>query len=211
MKLVSDELGQKAYRKVKNMILTKQLLPGQKIVQDKLAEDLGISRTPLRSALQMLEGENLVESLPRRGVVIKQFTDEEVVEIYDCRMALEGTAVRLFTERANPAKLRKLFEPFQGDSTEIDLVAYQKADSQFHSHIISKCGNGYLAKLFHQGNLLVFIDLIGLVRPPEETLSEHLAIISAIEQKDANLAEQLAKDHLVKSKELISERIKNAN
>jgi len=66
MKLTNDELGNQAYKKVKSMILTKKLKPGQKIVQDKLAADLGISRTPLRTALQMLEAEYLVESLPRR-------------------------------------------------------------------------------------------------------------------------------------------------
>lgn len=90
------------------MILTKELIPGQKIVQDKLAQGLGISRTPLRSALQMLEGEYLVESVSRRGVFVRKFCDEEIVEICDCRMALEGRATHLFTEIATPEDVAKL-------------------------------------------------------------------------------------------------------
>lgn len=208
IKISNDELGTLAYKKIKEMILAKELMPGQKIVQDKLAESLGISRTPLRTALQMLEGEYLVESVPRRGVFVKKFSDEEVVEIYDCRMALEGRATHLFTETATPEdinKLKKLFEPFT--SGEINVADYQKADSEFHDTIIRGCGNNFLAKVFYQSNLLVIIDIIGLVRPPEETLSEHMKIIEAIENKDQELAESLAKSHLEKSKVLILKKI----
>ncbi len=203
MKITNDELGNQAYKKVKNMILTKKLRPGQKIVQDKLAADLGISRTPLRTALQMLEAESLVESLPRRGMIVKEFSDSEIIEIYDCRMALEGTAIRLFTENCTKTdinNLKKLFQPFDQNTKELDSSLYQIADMEFHNTIIEKCGNSFLARLFKKGNLLEFIDLIGLKRPATETLSEHLNIIAAVEKKDTDVAEQLIKEHLKKSK-----------
>lgn len=207
-KIANPELSEQAYKKVKAMIISRKLVPGQKIVQDKLAESLGISRTPLRSALQMLEGESLIESVPRKGVIVKEFNDEEIVEIYDCRMALEGTAMRLYTNLAPTyeiKRLRALFQPFLKGA--INLAKYQIADSKFHASIVHGCGNNFLSKLFQQGNLLVFIDIIGLVRPPEETINEHLEIIAAIEARDPDLAESLAKAHLNKSKELILERI----
>ncbi len=207
-KIFNNELSAQAYQKVKSMIMLKELLPGQKIVQDRLADDLGISRTPLRSALQMLEGEGLIESLPRKGVIVKEFTDKEVLEIYDCRIALEGTAIRLFTERASAdevEELRQLFLPFlQG---EIDKKNYQQADAMFHDTIMKGSGNSFLHKLFHQGNLLVCIDLIGLLRAPNETLPEHLKIIQAIENKDVDLAESFAREHLEKTKQLILKQI----
>ncbi|MEM1136253.1 MAG: GntR family transcriptional regulator [Bacteroidota bacterium] len=212
MKIINDELGKQAYKKVRGMILSKRLQPGQKIVQDKLAEELGISRTPLRSALQMLEAEYLIEAAPRKGVRVKAFTNQEIIEIYDCRIALEGTAIRLFTQRATSSdiqKLNKLFDPFQNNTNKIDSVLYQKADSQFHNTIIKKCGNGFLTKLFQQGNLLVCIELIGLVRPAKETLPEHIAIISAVEERNVDLAERLSKDHLDKSKQLIIRKVKD--
>lgn len=204
MRITLDELSKQAYRKVKTMIVTKKLLPGQKIVQEQLADKLGISRTPLRFALQMLEAESLIESIPRRGVVVREFSDTEVIEIYDCRIALESTAIRLFTEKASQQeidKLRNLFTPFK--KGEIDERLYQKIDSEFHNSIIKKCGNNFLYNLFQKGNLLVCIDMIGLVRPPQETLQEHLDIVSAIHIRDIDLAENLIKHHLIKSKQLI--------
>ncbi|WP_242083525.1 GntR family transcriptional regulator [Aestuariivivens sediminis] len=206
MKISNDELSVKAYHKVKNMIVSGKLQLGQKIVQDKLAEKLGISRTPLRSALQMLEAESLVESLPRKGMAVKIFSDKEVLEIYDCRIALESMAVKTFVKvsvKSDIEKLYNLFKPFLG-SKDIDVMKYKKADSLFHEMIIKKSGNEFLYKLFNRGNLLICSDLIGLVRSPQETLSEHMDIIEAIEEKNSKLAEDLIKEHLEKSKKLIS-------
>lgn len=211
-KISSDELSQQAYKKVKAMIMSKKLQPGQKIVQDKLAESLGISRTPLRSALQMLEAEYLVESVPRRGMMVKKYSDKEVIEIYDCRMALEEAAVKLFTENASHAqvaKIRKLFQPFLTQTPKIEVTAYKKADMEFHDSILQNCGNSFLYRLFQKGNLLFLIDIIGLIRPPEETLPEHMDIISAIEKKDANQAVIHTRNHLNLSRELIIKKIQD--
>ncbi len=208
--LSSNELTTLAYKKVKAMILSNQLKPGQKIVQDKLALDLGISRTPLRSALQMLEAEYLVESIPRKGVVVRRFSDEQIIEVYDCRIALEGMAIRCFTETATQSKinkLRKFFHLYRTKAEEIDEEAYQKEDIKFHDFLIQNCGNDFLIRLFQQGNLLEFIAQIGLIRSPEETLPEHLSIIEAISDRDIDLAEQLGKNHLLISKNLVMEKI----
>lgn len=208
MRITSDELSKQAYKRVKKMIVSKKLVPGQKIVQEQLADKLGISRTPLRTALQMLEAESLIESIPRRGVVVREFNDQEVIEIYDCRIALEGMAVRLFTARASQPEidsLRNLMSPF--NKGEIDERAYQKADSEFHDSIIKNCGNSFLYDLFQKGNLLVRIDMVGLVRPPGETLQEHMDIVSAIQGRDVDLAETRIRQHLEKSRQLI---LKNA-
>ena len=207
-KISNDELGAQAYKKVRSMIISNKLVPGQKIVQDKLAESLGISRTPLRSALQMLEAEYLVQSVPRKGVIVKEFSDKEIVELYDCRIALEGTATSLFTTIASEAEIDRLtglFQPFL--ESPIDANKYQIADSIFHDSIIQGCGNSFLSKLFQQGNILLIINMVGLVRPPEETLNEHLSIIRAISKRDSELAESLVKSHLDKSKQLILSNI----
>ncbi|MEM8967829.1 MAG: GntR family transcriptional regulator [Bacteroidota bacterium] len=206
---MSDGLERAAYQKVKQMILSHELTPGQKIVQNKLADELGISRTPLRSALQMLEAEHLVESIPRRGVIVRYFSNEEIIEIYDCRIALECMAVRLFTQRARPAAIKKLsnlFMPFADRTEPIVLREYLTNDIKFHDTIIRQCGNNFLRKLFQQSNLLIYIDRIGLVRPPEETLPEHLAIIEAMTARDADQAELLMKKHLIHSQKLIAEQ-----
>ncbi|GAB5562665.1 MAG: GntR family transcriptional regulator [Synoicihabitans sp.] len=204
----SDELGAKAYQRVRSMILSGRLPAGKKIVQDRLAEKLGISRTPLRSALQRLEGESLVQSIPRRGMIVREFSQEQVIDFYDCRIALESMAVRLFTSRVSVAELKvlaELFVPFQ--TGDIDENAYRRADSKFHDFIAQNCGNDMLRRLFVSGHLLVCIDLIGLVRPPAETLPEHLAIIEAITQGDADQAESLIRSHLLISQNLVRQRL----
>lgn len=197
-----------AYQKVKEMILNNQLKSKEKIVQDKLAESLGISRTPLRSALRRLESEYLVESIPRKGVVVKKFTDKEVIEVYDCRIALECMAIQLFIEKASDEDIEELaniFSPFTGNCS-IDNVAYQKADFKFHETIINKSGNTFLTRLVNHGNLLNSIERIGLVRPPAETLQEHIEIIDAIKARDLDKAGKLCKDHLMISKNLILQK-----
>ncbi len=207
--LTNRELSSLAYKKVKEMILSNQLRPGEKIVQDKLATTLGISRTPLRTALQMLESEYLVESIPRRGVVVRKLSNEKMVEIYDCRIALESTAVRRFTQIATKDKIervKRFFSDFIKQSN-IDVEKYQIEDIKFHDYIITNCGNSFLGKLFQQSNLLLCINQIGLVRPAHETLPEHLKIINAIDDGDCNLAVELTKDHLLKSKDLITRKL----
>lgn len=210
MRITSHELSKHAYRKVKQMIRSKKLLPGEKIVQEQLADKLGISRTPLRAALQMLEAESLIESIPRKGVIVRKFSTQEAIEIYDCRIALECTAVRLFSQKATQLEidsLRNLLKPFV--KSQIDTKAYQVADSLFHDTIIKNCGNHFLYSLFQKGNLLVCIDLIGLIRPPQDTVQEHFDIVSEIEKRDADAAERYMKEHLEKSKRLLLKIIEN--
>lgn len=211
MKIFNEDLGVKAYEKVKELIRSKQLKPGQKIVQEKLAKELGISRTPLRSGLQMLEAESMIESIPRRGVIVKQFTNQEILEIYDCRIAMECMATKLFAERASQVQIDKLYDlfiPFK-QLPIIPLDDYQKADSIFHNTLIEHCGNKFLFNLFQRGNLLLCIDLIGLIRHPEETFEEHIQIIDALNNRNANLACTLIEQHLNITRELILKKIAN--
>jgi len=206
MKIAATELTAQAYHRVRAMIRATELKPGQKIVQEKLAAQLGISRTPLRSALQLLEGENLVVSVPRRGMFVRKYSPEEIDHIFDCRVALEATATRLYTKIASVEmidQLEAIFDPFSS-LMKIDAKAYQKADSRFHQLLIEGCGNPFLQRLYKQGNILVCLDLIGLIRPAEETMSEHSAIINAIRSGDGELAEKEMKHHLVISQHLLN-------
>jgi len=132
-----SELSQPVYQRLKEMIVNGSLLPGQKLKQEKLAAELGVSRTPLLKALQSLEHEMLVESIPRRGMFVKEISAQEIIDVYDCREAVESMALRLAIERATDAeilKMKKIFEPFS-DTDKIDVKKYQKADENFHDLI----------------------------------------------------------------------------
>jgi len=204
-----SELSQPVYKKLKDMILVHELIPGQKIVQEKIAKQLGVSRTPLLKALQMLEYEMLVESIPRRGMFVKIMDWQEMVEVFDCRESLEGMAVNLITQKKNPAlvqKLQKLMEPFL--SGNIDIAKYRKADARFHQTIIDQCGNALLKRMYFFGNIYAKVVQAGLVRAPEETLPEHLKIIKAIENGNVEIAEKEMRQHIHNSRKLLVEHLK---
>lgn len=198
-------INEPIYLRLKEMILNGELKQGEKIVQEKIAELLGVSRTPLMKALLALENEYLVKSIPRRGMYIRSWNQKEIIDIYICREAIEGMAARLLAQSKDDRVIKELkdcFSPFLA-SKEINLKAYTKADETFHSLLIKLTGNEPLDKIYFFGNIHDKVIGHGLIRPPEETLEEHFKIIEAIEKGDADKAEQFAREHIKKSRELL--------
>jgi DNA-binding GntR family transcriptional regulator len=205
------DLSTPIYYKLKEMIIKNELKPGEKLFQEKLASRLGVSRTPLLKALQKLEYDYLIESIPRRGMYVKKLSIREMYDIYDVREGIETVAVRLVTERINKKQLLQLiniWKPFEKDSP-IDIEKYRNADDRFHALLLEFSGNKMLQKVYIHSQVQMRVEQMGLMRPPEETLSEHLAILNAIEAKDADRAVQELRNHLQKSKALIQENYKN--
>lgn len=200
-----QNLNEPIYLKVKEMIVSGELKQGEKIVQEKIAEALGVSRTPLMKALLALENEYLVESIPRRGMFVRSLGQKEIFDIYVCREALEGMAARLLAQSSDKTtvkELRDCFSPFFSVD-KIDLDVYAKADEKFHSLLIKLTGNAPLDKIYFFGNIHEKVISRGLLRPPEETLNEHIKIIDAIENGDADQAEKFAREHIEKSRILL--------
>ena len=195
------ELADRIYARVKQMIFDQELKQGQKIVQEKLASELGISRSPLLKALQKLNAEMLVESIPRRGMYVKTIDMEELEDVFECRAVLEGLSARLVANRIRKDQLRKLkscFKAFQGKKN-INMEAYAKADRDFHGYILEWSGNKVIPQLEMLGNVHLKAMQAGLLRAPEDTLPEHLNIIEAIENGDGQKAEELMRFHIEKS------------
>jgi len=202
-----SDLSKPVYDKLKAMILSNELQSGQKIIQEKLASELGVSRTPLNKALQLLEFENLVESIPRRGVYVKEIDMNEMLEVFDCREGLEAVAARLAAGKQDPSigiKLKKIFAPFITKKEKISSDKYRLADELFHYELINSSGNQLLRRLYRFDNMSDKIIHMGLVRPPEETLNEHLKIIEAICRNEPEIAANEAIKHIRKSRELIA-------
>ena len=89
-----ENLDRKVYRELKSMIVDRKLKPGDKILQEKISQEFGVSRTPLMCALKKLEQEKLVQAIARRGFYVRRFTKEEVLEAFELREILEGLAAR---------------------------------------------------------------------------------------------------------------------
>lgn len=199
--LAHVELVDRVYQKVKQLIFDQELKPGQKLVQEKLAEQLGVSRSPLLKALQKLESEFLVENIPRRGMYVRSLSLQEIHDIFQCRAVIEGLSARLAAKLASPDDIKELvllFTPFQ-KMKNIDPLTYAVADRNFHNRIMHISGNAMILKLEMLSNIHLRAYQAGLLRPPEETLDEHFAIIEAISRKKATLAERLMRNHIEKS------------
>jgi DNA-binding GntR family transcriptional regulator len=203
-----SELSDSVYEALKEMIVKNELKPGQKLLQEKLAAQLGVSRTPLLKALQMLEYDFMVESLPRRGMFVKKPTAKEMQDYYDVREGIEIVAIRLVTRRITDIQLRqlkKIWEPFKNQNP-INLMKYRDADDKFHSMLLDFSGNPILTKIYNHSFIQARVAQMGLMRTPEETLSEHISMLNAIEAGDADLAEKELRAHLQKSKALIEKK-----
>ncbi|MCU0604182.1 MAG: GntR family transcriptional regulator [Desulfobacterales bacterium] len=201
-----ENLDQKVYQILKAMIMDRQLLPGRKIPQEKLAVDLGISRTPLVNALKFLEQEKLVQSVPRRGFFVRLFTKSEMIAIFELREVLEGLAARRAAEQITAREvthLKGFFRQFAGARTIGDLKVYAREDRRFHKFVSETGSKEFLKSILETYNIISFSyqsELSeGLVRPPEETIQEHMAIIEAISKRDAAAAERLMRRHLSNS------------
>jgi DNA-binding GntR family transcriptional regulator len=210
-----ENLDQKAYQILKTMIMDRQLLPGEKIPQEKLAEDLGISRTPLINALKFLEKEKLVQSIPRRGFFMRTFTQKEMISIFELREVLEGLAARKAAQKITDnqiVQLGKFFKQFAGEKDIDDIRAYAREDRRFHKFLLDIGAKEFLKSILETYNVISYsyqvVSPEGLVRHPRETIREHRAMIDAIAGRDAEAAENLMRRHFQRSRAVLQESLK---
>jgi len=207
-------LDAKVYDRLKAMILEGRLVPGDKVFQDRLAQEMGVSRTPLVNALKVLEQEKLIKAIPRRGFFIRQFSKEEMIYIFELREVLEGLAARRAAALITPAQIKQLqtfFEAFRGLKHIEDYDAYAKEDRRFHNFITELGGREFLKSILTSYNVVMFSYQVssygGLVRHPDETLREHLGIIQALKDKDSAKAEEIMRLHLKRSSDVLRKDI----
>jgi DNA-binding GntR family transcriptional regulator len=167
-----------------------------------LSERLGVSRTPIREALAMLEQDGFVRTVPRRGIVVVRKSKDEIVDMIRAWAALESMAARLIaTDAKKPdiAGLRYFFKEFGPRRLPQHHIAdYSKANVAFHQALISLSGSKVLIEM--TGNILLHVRghrqmTIGREDRIAKSLPEHLAIIDALEERDAARAEALTRDH----------------
>jgi DNA-binding GntR family transcriptional regulator len=201
-----ENLDQKAYQILKAMIIERQLLPGDKIPQERLAEDLGISRTPLVNALKLLEQDKLVQSVPRRGFFVRHFNKREMISIFELREVLEGLAARRAAQNITDpevVRLKGFFRQFRGLKSITDIAAYAREDRQFHTFLLDVSAKEFLRSILETYNIISysyqFISEDGLVQRPDDTLRDHTEIIDAISRRDPEAAERLMREHFRKS------------
>ena len=166
----------------------------------QLSQDLGVSRTPIREALSVLEQEGFVRSIPRRGVVVVRKTKREIVEMITVWAALESTAARLAAPRVTPADLAELrshVEAFEDDPSG-RMGEYSEANMAFHKAIIRLGGVELMTSL--TDTLFIHMRAVRAVTMTQDnrarrSVADHRAIIAALAAGDADLAERLVREH----------------
>jgi DNA-binding GntR family transcriptional regulator len=167
----------------------------------RLSEGLGVSRTPIREAMTLLEQEGFVRTRPRRGIFVVRKTKREIVEIITVMAALESMAARLAAEHAMPAdiaELHGLMDDFRNGNSSERLAEYSDANIAFHQAIIKMSCCALLTEMTE--NLFIHMRAIRKITIHQDdraarSIVDHMRIIEALERRDGELAERLAREH----------------
>lgn len=189
---------------MREAILSGKLKPGERLMEVQLAEEMGVSRTPVREAIRKLELEGLVVMVPRKGAYVAGLTLKDVAEVFEIRSSLEGLAAALAADRITDEEVEALDNILKEISEAVakgDIDKVIKKDGEFHQILFSASRNSRLAQMIN--NLKEQIDRFRVqsfsnpVRL-KSVLSEHKEILDAIKQGDIENAEKLAKEHIYK-------------
>jgi DNA-binding GntR family transcriptional regulator len=202
--LNSTSLRDQAYALLKSAIADTDIYdPKQELRLDErqLTAALGVSRTPIREALSLLEQEGFIRTIPRRGIYIVRKSKREMIEMIQMWAALESMAARLATLNAPDAeiaKLRHIFDEFQNSPPSEHLCEYSDANIAFHTAVIALGGSQMIVDTTR--NLLIHVRAIRRATITQSdraarSIIDHLKIIEALERRDTELAERLTRQH----------------
>ena len=200
-----------AYRLLKQRIVSNEYPGGCQILEEDMAADLGISRTPLKEALLKLQAEGLVELVPRRGVRVIPLTANDIVEIYSVLEALEDLAVKLLGERDDAerdiAALQADVVAMQAALRIDDLDAWAAADERFHTQLLSASGNSRLGRaagvLLAQSQRFRMFTL--RLRPkPVKSTRNHVDLVKALKDGDIKRARRVHAEQKASWREAMS-------
>jgi DNA-binding GntR family transcriptional regulator len=197
-------LSDKAYRIIKNRIVTLELPPSSLIDEQRLTEELGIGRTPVREALRQLAAEKLVTIVPRRGTFVADISITDLHELWEVRWNLEGLAARLAAERINRRQLEQmkaLFDDFDRVADEGGDKAFMDIDDRFHHLLYQATHNKFLEdvlkRLYTLSARLWYLSLERVSHQVvREAIEEHTEVVQALEERDADEAERVIQRHI---------------
>lgn len=192
--------GGHAYEKLRALIKDGVLKPGDRVIEATVAQQLGVSRTPVRDAIRRLEAEGLLDYEPRAGLVVAKLDKRGVAELYEMREVLEGTSARLFTRHASALEVQELVELVE---LERELLAKPEElglhNLKFHRQIHRGAHNRFLERALRAVNAVRW--LVGPTQMSDasraaQALEEHAELVDAISKRDAERAEAVARRHL---------------
>lgn len=206
----SPSLAEAAAELIRNEILAGRFRQGEHLVEALIAEQLNVSRGPVREAFKLLRAEELVQEEPRRGTFVVSMGATDVREIYGLRAAIEGRAARILAAQPDPqvvGQLRELYADMDRAAADDNVTALYARDLAFHEGLCRLSRNGRLHGVFvrYVPTLRALLQVDGRFLDSASTMAaDHLPILEAIEAGDGVLAAQLAEHHCDHAADMIS-------
>lgn len=205
---------QRALEQIQRWITEGTLRPGEKILDSELAEALGVSRTPVREALQILEMQGFVEMQPGCATRVTPIRREDVYKIYPPLAALDATAAEIAAERVTKEEIDALRRTNQAFAEALGKKAYYDAlvlDEQFHQTILEAADNPYLTSFITTLQMhvrrLKYVFIQTAVVSPDQSIKEHSMIIDALERRDKEAAARIMKQNWLRPMREIADRL----
>lgn len=190
------------FQTLRQAILKGELQPGERLMEIKLAQLLGVSRTPIREAIRKLELEGLVVMIPRKGAAVANITEKDTKDVLEVRRTLEMFAVEVACERITPEQLAALKEAakaFEASKGSMDLIRIAETDMQFHEIIYEATQNERLVQMLNNLRENMYRYRIEYLKDPnyyDSLVGEHKEILDAIETKNIEKARLCMRDHI---------------
>ena len=195
-------LGKKVYRVLKSKIVNGSFKPGSKLSESKIANQMEISRTPVREAMRELSAKGFVNMIPNQGIIVKSDSIEDIQKVMQVRGVLEGLAARLATPLITEGKI-KMLETCNGKMEKFisknNVLAFGKESIKFHKVILEVCGNDLLVQIRKNlaDKIYRFLDIsLNVPGKVETSLKEHIKITEALKQGDADKADEFSRLHI---------------
>lgn len=209
----SMPLREVVFHTLRNAILTGDIEPGERLMEIKLAQKLGVSRTPIREAIRKLELEGLVVMAPRRGAQVAKITENDMTEVLEVRAVLEGLAVELACEKVTKQQVAQMhveMVAFEKAVQGNDAVAIAAQDVKFHDTIYHATGNRRLVQILNNLREQMYryrMEYIKDENKRQELVKEHENIVKAIEQGDKKKAKEYINLHIHNQEKSILENL----
>ncbi len=190
------------FHTLREAILRGDLKPGERLMELQLAEKLGVSRTPIREAIRMLEQEGLAVTMPRRGAEVARMTLKDMEDVLEIREALDELAVRIACARITDEQLKKLSEvkkQFESSTQTGDVKQIAEADVSFHDVIYEATGNPKLVTLLNNLREQVYRYRVEYIKNPKNypvLIKEHEAILQSLKDREVDRAVSAMQEHV---------------
>jgi DNA-binding GntR family transcriptional regulator len=189
---------------IKQQILSGELNPGDRIVETKLAKELGLSQTPVREAIRLLSGEGIITIVTNKGPIVRALDKTDVFEIYSFRASIEGLAIRLATQLASNEDITVLENFYLGMKAKLDDTATTSllAESFYiHQSIVSLSNHSRLIQAYQAISFQISLvnRILGKESTKQKEVEQHLELIDALKERNPDQAEKVIRKHIYRS------------